>query len=318
MAALAFVRTSAGNTTITGGLSVSSGASAITAGNRLFVFVAHVAGTSSDPLLTPSVSDTAGNVYIAVAPPAFTTSGRGQWFYVASTLGHASNVITATWNVNVFCRSLRAFEFSGDAPTSIAQVTKTNASASALSVELDGGLSVGAGGVLLAGLVGYASSGIGSQTWTQTARDQLTVVPMSNAGNWAGSLYALTATGTHRKGFTAATNSTSFSGARVMLGLAVDIGGAVPADVGTNARLVQAATEAITLPSNPSMRNAQTAVEAVTLPSAPSMRHAQTLVEVLWVDDIARMHVAQLAVEVIRPNAAVISSAARPHVFVST
>jgi hypothetical protein len=123
---------------------------ATTVGNHLF---AHVRWETGD---TPvSVSDSAGNSYVALTASKTTNGAHSQWFYCLNALGSAANVVTATWTAAQAYRSIRLMEFSGTSPV-FEQLVSTQAAAGS-TVMVSGSFNTAAAGLILVGVATYSS-----------------------------------------------------------------------------------------------------------------------------------------------------------------
>ena len=118
MTALTFAAT-VGSTFISAATSSASPTFALTAGQHVLV---HVGFLGAD---TPaSLTDTAGNVYTALARTANVTV-VGQWFYRLTATGHASNAVTVTLGAARTYITVRVYVVSGTAPTAVTQYAAT-------------------------------------------------------------------------------------------------------------------------------------------------------------------------------------------------
>lgn len=78
------------------GFSDALPAAEVIAGNHILLAVQH------DMAATASVTDTAGNTYVATSEVGLSTgTAHLRWFYCLNALGHSANVITVSWDADV-------------------------------------------------------------------------------------------------------------------------------------------------------------------------------------------------------------------------
>lgn len=139
---------------------VASAALNVTAGNLIAVFAASQEGAGSTTI--DSVSDTAGNTY--VAGTAYGSGGGGalgRWFYAYDCLGNASNVATVTWSGNTRYKNCLQVQISGvDTSASVFSDESGGTVFSNTNIQ-PGSLSLTGDGIYL-----YGASSTNDRTWT--------------------------------------------------------------------------------------------------------------------------------------------------------
>jgi len=94
-----------------GGTTYASPSQNITAGNTLVVCVG---GNAVSAQSVTGITDTAGNTYTKVAH-AFNTGDqyRQEYWYAKNIIGHATNIVTATWSASIEYRGIVVMQYSG-------------------------------------------------------------------------------------------------------------------------------------------------------------------------------------------------------------
>jgi hypothetical protein len=154
---------------------LSSPATALTAGNHVFV---HIRWESGDA--DPVISDTAGNTYTILPSNMSQRGACGRWFYCLNAKGNAANSVSVTLTPARFYRSIRVLEFSAASAAFDKQVVGDNG-VGATTVATPAFSTTGAGLVLVgeSSYDGDAGSNFGA------AYTSLPVsVPFSNEAYW--------------------------------------------------------------------------------------------------------------------------------------
>lgn len=123
MALFDFVQGVEGKTIGSGVTTQATSAFALTAGNDVTVFV-HTRG--QDPTL-PAITDTAGNVYEFAGRLLNVSSEEGYAYYCSNCLGHATNVVTATFANATIVAHVIARETVGGAGLKLLDIFATGA-----------------------------------------------------------------------------------------------------------------------------------------------------------------------------------------------
>lgn len=135
----------AGNTG--SGTTLAAAATALTAGDSVFVFVRHETLAT-----TVTISDTAGNTYTPLTAVSSLLGANGQWFYCLNAAGHASNVITVTWAVAQTYRYMSALAYRK--PSAAFDVEEATGASTGSDVT-SGSFTTAGAGLLLVGEVAY-------------------------------------------------------------------------------------------------------------------------------------------------------------------
>ncbi len=135
---------------------VSSTAANHAAGNAIFAFCS--TGASSGNTVT-GVTNTAGDTFVSTANAKRTgaVATRSEWWYVLSSIGNASDVVTCTWSGSVSFPLLVTAEFAHTGALTFDIASPSSAEASATSFPV-GTFSTSAAGLIMYGAQTAASS----------------------------------------------------------------------------------------------------------------------------------------------------------------